>query len=287
VLQTTKKIVVTGGSGRLGQLVTQELLSHDYQVLCLDRVPLAVNLCPSWIADLRCSGDLYQALTGAYGVVHLGAYQAPGLAPDAEVFSNNVTASYNVLKAAGDLGVKKVVMASSTAAFGFIYALQRIVPEYLPLDEKHSSRPQDSYGLSKLVGEQIADSVALLHADTTISSLRLPGVVFDFSYESVRERWNDPGARARTSWAYIDGRDAATACRLAIEAEFAGHEVMIVAAPASSMREPTSELVEKYLGRTIPVKTAQAGNWSGVSSAKAEKILGFKARYGWENCLQI
>lgn len=282
-----KKIVVTGGSGRLGQLVIQELLSHDYQVLCLDRVPPAVNSCPSWIGDLRNSGDLYQALIGAYGVVHLGAYQAPGLAPDAEVFSNNVTASYNVLKAAGDLGVKKVVMASSTAAFGFIYALQRVLPEYLPLDEKHPSRPQDPYGLSKLVGEQIADSVALLHADTTISSLRLPGVVFDFSYDSVRERWKDPGARAHTSWAYIDGRDAATACRLAIEAEFAGHEVIIVAAPTSSMREPTIKLVEKYLGRTIPVKTAQAGNWSGVNSAKADKILSFKARYGWENCLQI
>jgi nucleoside-diphosphate-sugar epimerase len=282
-----KKIVVTGGSGRLGRLVIQELLSHDYQVLCLDRVPAAVNKCPSWIADLRNSGDLYQALIGAYGVVHLGAYQAPGLAPDAEVFSNNVTASYNVLKAAGDLGVKKVVMASSTAAFGFIYALQRVLPEYLPLDEKHPSRPQDPYGLSKLVGEQIADSVALLHAEMTIGSLRIPGVVFDFSYDSVRQRWKDPGARANTSWAYIDGRDAATACRLAIETEFAGHEVMIVAAPTSSMREPTVELIEKYLGQGIPVKNVRAGNWSGVNSAKAEKVLGFKARYGWENFLTI
>ena len=282
-----RKIVVTGGSGRLGQLVTQELLSHDYQVLCLDRVPPAVNLCPSWIADLRSSGDVYQALIGGYGVVHLGAYQAPGLAPDSEVFSNNVTASYNVLKAAVDLGVKKVVMASSTAAFGFIYALQRMVPEYLPLDEKHPSRPQDPYGLSKVVGEQIADSVALLHADMTISSLRFPGVVFDFSYDSVRERWKDPSARANTSWAYIDGRDAATACRLAVEAEFAGHEVMIVAAPMSSMREPTVELIEKYLGKDTPVKTANSGNWSGVSSAKAENMLGFKARYGWENPLTI
>jgi nucleoside-diphosphate-sugar epimerase len=282
-----KKIVVTGGSGRLGQLVTQELLFHDYQVLSLDRVRPAVNLCPSWIADLRSPGDLYQALIGAYGVVHLGAYQAPGLAPDAEVFSNNVTASYNVLKAAGDLGVKKVVMASSTAAFGFIYAVQRGLPEYFPLDEKHPSRPQDPYGLSKLVGEQIADSLALLHADMTISSLRFPGVVFDFSYDSVRERWKDPGARANTSWAYIDGRDAATACRLAVEAEFTGHEVMIVAAPMSSMREPTVELIEKYLGKDIPVKTAHGGNWSGVSSAKAEKFLGFKARYGWEKYLQV
>ena len=282
-----KKIVVTGGSGRLGQLVIQELLSYGYQVLSLDRTRPALNLCPSWIADLRCSGDLYQALTGAQAVVHLGAYQAPGLAPDAEVFSNNVTASYNVLKAAGDLGVEKVVMASSTAAFGFIYALQRMVPEYLPLDEKHPSRPQDSYGLSKVVGEQIADSVALLHPDITISSLRFPGVIFDFSYDSVRQRWKDPGARANTSWAYIDGRDAATACRLAIEAEFAGHEVMIIAAKTSSMREPTVELIEKYLGPSIPLKSARAGNWSGVNSAKAEKILGFKARYGWENFLQV
>jgi nucleoside-diphosphate-sugar epimerase len=120
-----------------------------------------------------------------------------------------------------------------------------------------------------------------------ISSLRFPGVVFDFSYDSVRERWKDPGARANTSWAYIDGRDAATACRLAIEAGFAGHEVMIVAAPTSSMREPTSDLIKKYLGQGIPLTTAGAGNWSGVSSAKAEKMLGFKARYGWENSLQV
>ena len=72
-----------------------------------------------------------------------------------------------------------------------------------------------------------------------------------------------------------------------IEAEFAGHEVMIVAAPTSSMREPTVELIEKYLGPNVPVKNARVNNWSGVSSAKAEKILGFKARYGWENFLTI
>ena len=282
-----KKIVVTGGSGRLGQLVIHELLSHDYQVLSLDRLRPAMNLCPSWIADLRSSGDLYEALLGAHGVVHLGAYQAPGLAPDAEVFSNNVTATYNVLKAAGDLGVKKAVIASSTAAFGFIYAIKRMLPEYLPLDEQHPSSPQDPYGLSKVVGEQIADSTAIVHPDMSISSLRFPGVVFDPSYDSVHERWKDPGARAKTSWAYIDGRDAANACWLAIEAEFNGHEVMIVASPMSSMREPTAELIGQYLARGIALKTARTDNWSGVNSAKAEKILGFNAQYGWEKSLTV
>ena len=280
-----KKVVVTGGSGRLGQFVIRELLSHGYELLSLDRIPPPEKLCPSWLADLRSSGDLYQALDGAFGVVHLGAYQAPNLTPDSETFSNNVQATYNVLKAAGDLNVKKIVLGSSTAAFGFIYARRAWLPDYLPLDEKHPARPQDPYGLSKLVGEQIADSSAFTHPDMTISSLRFPGIVFDLSYAIVRERWKDPKGRAGGFWAYIDVRDAATACRLALEAEYTGHEVMIVAAPRSSMKEPTDELIKQFLPSVQKTNPALTGNWSGVSSAKAERLLGFKAAHLWENYL--
>jgi nucleoside-diphosphate-sugar epimerase len=282
-----KKIVVTGGSGRLGQLVIKELLAHGYQVLSLDRMVPSEKLCTSWIADLRRAGDLYEALEAAHGVVHLGAYQAPGLAPDSETFSNNVTATYNVLKAASDLEVKRAVIASSTAAFGFIYARKKFLPEYLPLDEEHPATPQDPYGLSKVVGEQIADATARLHPEMTISSLRFPGVNFDLSYELIRERWKDPGVRANTAWAYIDGRDAATACRLALEAKFTGHEVMIVAAPRSSMRESTGELIKRHLGKRIPTHPGLKGNWSGVSSAKAKRLLGFKAAHLWEQYLKV
>lgn len=66
------------------------------------------------------------------------------------------------------------MIASSTAAFGFIYAKNLWAPDYLPLDESHPSKPQDSYGLSKVVGEQIADSIATAHEVMTISSLRFP-----------------------------------------------------------------------------------------------------------------
>ena len=48
-----KRIVVTGGSGRLGQFVIRELLAHRYEVLSLDRVPPREKLCPSWLTDLR------------------------------------------------------------------------------------------------------------------------------------------------------------------------------------------------------------------------------------------
>src|SRR5262245_19930726 len=157
-----KKVVVTGGSGRLGQFVIRDLLAQGYQVLSLDREPPREKLCTSWLVDLCHAGDLFEALRDAYGIIHLGAYQAPNLAPDAETLSNNVTASYNVLRAAADMGVKKVVMASSTAAFGFIYAHKLWAPDYLPLDENHPSRPHDSYGLSKMLSEQIADSIVSL-----------------------------------------------------------------------------------------------------------------------------
>ena len=281
-----KKVIVTGGSGRLGQLVIRDLLAHKYEVLSVDRSPPAEKLCPSRLADLRNSGDLYEALKDAYGVVHLGAYQAPNLTSDSETFSNNVAATYNLLKAAGDLGIKKIVIASSTAAFGFIYALKPFLPDYLPLDEQHPSRPQDPYGLSKVVGEQIADATARLYPRMTISSLRFPGIVFDFSYEIVRQRWKDPRGRAGGHWAYIDARDAARACRLALEAKFTGHEVIVVAAPRSSMAQSTAELIGKYLGKQIPTKSGLSGNWSGVDSAKARRLLRFRAQHAWESYLK-
>jgi nucleoside-diphosphate-sugar epimerase len=280
-----KKVVVTGGSGRLGQFVIRDLLAHDYQVLSLDKVPPRERLCPTWLADLRQSGDLFEALKGAYGIIHLGAYQAPNLAPDAETLSNNVSATYNVLRAAADSNVKRVVIASSTAAFGFIYAKKLWAPEYLPLDEDHPSTPQDSYGLSKVLGEQIADSMIAVNRDMTISSLRFPGVNFDLSYESFRERWRNPASRASGFWTYIDARDAAATCRLAVEAKFRGHEVFIASAPKNCMIQSSPELIKKYLPKGAKIKKVSGTHWSCVDSAKARRMLGFKPQHLWQDYL--
>ncbi|HEY2917737.1 MAG TPA: NAD(P)-dependent oxidoreductase [Candidatus Binatia bacterium] len=281
-----KKIVVTGGSGRLGQFVIRDLLAHGYAVLSLDRVPPREKLCPSWLADLRHPGDLFEAMRESYGVIHLGAYQAPNLAPDAETFSNNVSSTYNVLRAATDLGVNKVVIASSTAAFGFIYAKDLWAPLYLPLDENHPSKPQDSYGLSKVLGEQIADSAVTVHKEMTISSLRFPGVNFDVSYENFRERWRNPQSRASGFWTYIDARDAAMACRLALEAKFAGHEVFIASAPKNCMIQPTPELIKEYLPKGTKIKKMSGTHWSCVDSAKARRMLGFEPQHVWQDYLK-
>ena len=282
-----KKVVVTGGSGRLGQFVIRELLASQYEVLSLDKLAPREKLCATWLTDLRHAGDLFEALRGAYGVIHLGAYQAPNLAPDAETFSNNVSATYNVLRAAADLGVHRVVLASSTAAFGFIYAKKLWAPDYLPIDEKHPSKPQDSYGLSKVVGEQIAESIVAVHPEMTVSSMRFPGVNFDLSYESFRERWKVPAARVSGFWTYIDARDAAVACRLALEAKFHGHEVIIAAASMSCMIQPMAELVAQYLPKGAKIRKVAGPHWSGVDSSKAANLLGFRPEHVWQDHLKI
>lgn len=279
-----QKIVVTGGSGRLGQHVIRELLDHHYDVLSLDRVEPPAKICPSSIVDLTRYENIFEALKGADGVVHLGAYQAPGLAPDSETFTNNVTAVYNLLHAAAEIGVRRVVLASSTAAFGFLYAPKPFLPDYLPLDEKHPCKPQDPYGLSKVVGETIADSFVSFH-EIRIASVRFPGVHFDPTYQTFAERWQAPGAKLARFWSYIDARDAAVACRLALEAPIRGHEILLAAAPTSTVREPTDELMRRHLPGVKKRRPELTGNWSGVDSTKARELLGFEAVHVWEKYL--
>ena len=277
------KVVVTGGSGRLGQHTIGHLLDHGYEALSLDIAPPPSKLCDSWICDLRRAGDLYEAFKGAGAVIHLGAYQAPNLAPDCETFGNNVTATYNVLKAAVDLGVPRVVCASSIAAYGFLYAPRMWEPDYLPLDEAYPCRPQDPYALSKVFGEQLADSVTR-YSDVTVVSLRFSGVNFDPAFETLPARWTDPGRRMGTFWSYVDARDAAVACRLAIEAPLSGHEVFNIAAATSRYLEPTGELVQKYIPGTR-IKEGYSGHWGGLDVTKAAETLGFEAAHVWRDYL--
>lgn len=278
------KIAVTGSSGRLGRQVMQNLTAAGHQVLGIDRIADSA-MQPSWVCDLTRSGDLFEAFADREAVVHLAAVSAPNLMPDSVTFNNNVAALYNVLKVAAALGIGRIVIASSIAAFGFLYARKMPEPDYLPLDEEHPCQPTDCYGLSKRVGEMIADSFAA-QTDASISSLRLPGVNFDPQFKLIKERFGDPQYRLPGFWTYIDARDAAEACRLALEKAPHGHAIFNVAAPTSNMPVPTDALLERYLPSVKKKQDALKGNWSGMDSGKAERILGFRAQHVWERYVQ-
>jgi nucleoside-diphosphate-sugar epimerase len=277
-----QKIVVTGGGGALGQHVVAELTSAGYNVLSLDKRQQPVMHKPSWNVDLLNVGSIYEACKSAWGIVHLAAHTAPGLASDCVTFNENVQITYNVLKAASDSGVKIAVLASSTAVYGYLYGLKDEAPDYFPVDERHARRPVDSYGLSKVVGERIADSFAQA-GGMALVSLRLPGINYDAKYERVKRLTTNPAYRAPGFWSYIDVRDTAIAVRLALETPGTGHRVFNVACQTSNMHEPTPDLLKAFFPGLVDIRRSDHSNWSGIDSSAASRELGFCARYRWED----
>ncbi len=290
------KIVVTGGAGRLGQLTIGELLDHGYDVHSIDKVPIPKSVCRFSVIDLLQARDLAEAFEQADAVIHLArkkfpytsngfdpasrTWKTPDVLGDAAIFGYNVTISYNVIAAAFAAGIKKLAMGSSLTIYGFYYPSRWTAPEYLPVAEDYPLRPQDPYSVSKLVVERACDAFAS-KSDMQIASLRFAGICADSTHQNLRERRKDPLRWSGPLWTYIDVRDAARACRLAVEANFVGHETFNICAPNTIMDRPTSELVTEYLPN-VNLRTNSAANWAGYDSGKSRRLLGFSARYLFE-----
>ena len=115
------------------------------------------------------------------------------------------------------------------------------------------------------------------HGDMQIASLRFSGIYTEEHRELLIERRKNPIIRGTGAlWSYIDVRDAARACRPALEADFAGHQTFNLCAPDTIMDTPTAELAAKYLPQVQSVREA-SGRWSGYDTGKADKVLGFRA----------
>ena len=153
-----KKIVVTGSSGRAGRAVVEDLLAHGYEVKGVDLVPAPGKKdAPSVRADLTDLGEALEVLMNADAVVHLANIPAPGRYPPGRTFSENITMNYNIFSAAVDLGLKRVVWASSETTLGLPFSTP---PRYAPVDEAHYPFPESSYALSKVASETIAEPFA-------------------------------------------------------------------------------------------------------------------------------
>jgi nucleoside-diphosphate-sugar epimerase len=288
------RVVVTGGSGRLGQFVVRELFTHAHQVSALDAVKPRECPAPTYLADLNKIDSLFEQFKKADAVIHLARQRFPytesgfnssterwefaDVAGDATRFNANVAMTNNVLVAAQAAGVKKIVCGSSLAIYGLYYPVTDLQPDYLPMDEAHPLRPQDPYGLSKAVGETLCGAVSQ-RSGMQIASLRFSGIYTDEHRGLLSERKKNPTIRGTGAlWSYIDVRDAARACRLALEANFTGHQAFNICAPDTIMDIPTRELVSRYLAQVKDLREGLHGRSSGYSVAKVQAMLGFEAK---------
>src|SRR5919201_47143 len=140
------KILVTGGRGKVGQFVVQELVNSGHEITVFDRVAGPERGTVKYlVGDVQDLGQVMEAMQGTEAVIHLAAIHNPNITTAAVTYQTNVVGSFNVHQAAFRLGIKRVVSASSNAVVGWSYS-QNFMPDYLPIDEEHPLRPEDPYG---------------------------------------------------------------------------------------------------------------------------------------------
>jgi nucleoside-diphosphate-sugar epimerase len=282
----SKRMIVTGGSGKVGQYVVEHLIEEGYDVVNVDARPPAQPRGRHLTVDLTDLGQVIDAFSphstgnrAPYaGVIHMAAIPRPQMHPNGEVFRVNALSTYNVLEACGLLGIRKVVIGSSESSYGICFANQFFEPKYLPLDEAHPQLPEDTYGLSKVVNEATA-AMFQRRDGTQVLSYRIGNVLAPEDHARVKARFDHPEDRLRILWSYIDARDLAIACRLGIERDNLGAEPVIIAADDSSSNLPSRELVQRFLPGVRDFRSELAGRAALISNARSKQLLGWKQRY--------
>ena len=274
-------IVVTGAAGRLGRRVVQLLADRNREVLATDRLD-AGDLPAEFVrCDLGDAKAVQDILRGAEAVVHMGAIPGPLRAEPRVIFENNVTADFNVMMSAAELGLRRVVFSSSAFGMGWAHDGNAFAPLYLPLDEEHPMMPFEPYGLSKQVGEDIGRMIARNSATTVVSlrftNVALPEVQAEFPWPAPTPE----NPLTLVMWAYADARDVAEAHVLALDAEIEEYEAFMLAQPSSRFQEPTIDIVRNNFGDRVEIREGLSGTASVISTEKAQRILGWKPRHDW------
>jgi UDP-glucose 4-epimerase len=228
-------VLITGGAGFIGSRVVPLLLERGDDVRIMDSMVRGNrDLVAEWVAtgrvelveqDVRHGGAVHRAMTGCDAVVHLAADSINK--SEADPFDSvdiNVAGSHNVFKAAADLGLRRVVFASSASVYGD--------PETLPMTEDSPLRPMTPYCIGKATGEWLLDYYGRRSSMTWIA-LRFfnvygPGQKVTAYYTSVinhfvnRLRAGEPpiiDGKGEQSMDFVHVDDIASAVVLALDAD--------------------------------------------------------------------
>ena len=276
------RVAVTGGSGKLGRSVVRRLSEDGHDVLNLDRTGTRGRGFTE--VDLRNYGQVLDVILGLVdrhggfdAIVHLAAIPAPGHAPDAATFENNMLATYNVFQAARRAGVKKLVYASSETVLGLPFDVD---PPYIPVDEEYPARPEGTDSLVKHLEEQLAIQLTRWDPELSITGLRFSNVMDPEDYEDFPSFDSDATLRKWNLWGYIDGRDGAQAVARALENARPGFEAFIIANEDTVMSRSSASLAAEVFPGVKVVKEL-GEHETMLSIDKAKRVLGFAPEHTW------
>ena len=281
-------VLVTGGLGRSGRWLVDRL-EGQYRVVCVDRdhpgheTPGRGSI-TFRAAELTDAGETFDLVSAVApdAVVHWAAIPSDRRHAPSRVFDTNTDAAFNVLSAAGRVGAR-VVQASSEAAYGFFFAEETPLPDRLPVTEAHPLRPEDPYGTSKQVAENIGAMVARRDG-IDVASIRPSWIQYPGSYAVRGEAYQaTPSMGAGDYWSYVDVRDVADMVAAALDAETVdGHDAFNCHAADNALGEPTLELLEAHFGDRPEAATIQ-GDQSAFSTAKAADAFDWAPDHTWSS----
>ena len=149
-----QKVLVVGGAGYIGSHVVKALRDAGKSPVVFDNLSsgLRENLLPEIpfiLGDTLFPEQLKPAMSGVDSIIHMASLKAAGesMAEPEKYAKNNITGTVNLLNAATAAKVKYIIFSSSAAVYG--------EPQYLPLDEKHPTKPLNFYGYTKLEIENL------------------------------------------------------------------------------------------------------------------------------------
>jgi nucleoside-diphosphate-sugar epimerase len=272
------RVVVTGGTGKGGRWVVRDLREHGHDVVNVDLVPDGSPNDLFLLTDLTDSGQVQDVVRGADAVVHFAAIPAPGLRPVAETFRINTVSTWNVFHAATAAGVRRVVWASSETVLGLPFDRP---PDFAPIDETITPRPESSYALSKLVGETLAEQ---LNRQTGIPfvGFRISNIMEPADYARFPSWQDDPLIRKWNLWGYVDARDVAAAVRNALEADTKGADVCIVAAADTVMNRDSADLMAEVFP-DVPLRRDVRGRETLLAIDHARELIGYQPAHSWHD----
>jgi nucleoside-diphosphate-sugar epimerase len=271
----------------------RELAEHGYDVAATDVAAAAQGAGQDQLsdqlgigvlrADLTDYGQAVEALAGAEAVVHLANIPAPEICTPVVTFNENMTMNFNVFMAAAQLKLSRVVWASSETTLGLPF---EVPPRYAPVDEDHYPVPTSTYALSKVASETAAGHIAQWSGIPFVA-LRFSNILGPADYQEFPAYWADPDRRKWNLWGYIDVRDAAAACRLALEAPadaVAGSPAFIIAAADTVMNRPSAQLLaEVFPGVRARRELGESETLLAID--RARQALGFEPRHSWRDHL--
>lgn len=167
------KVGITGGAGYIGSTLVKRLTEMNHDIVSIDNESIGsyeylikeeTEYTQLITGDIRNPKLLEKSWEGCDAIAHLAAL--PGLVlcknkPE-EAVSVNIFGTYNVLSAARNLGINRVVFCSSAAVYG--------EPSKLPVTEDHELNPLNLYGVTKLAGEKIMKT---FHLNENIDTVNL------------------------------------------------------------------------------------------------------------------